>query len=44
VFPGGFSENGKYGASYWIPDQEAIQKLAVKNFGLGASWMDTQSG
>ena len=42
MLPGGFSENGKYGASYWIPDQEAIQKLAVKNFGLGASWMDTQ--
>lgn len=30
------------GASYWVPNKQAIEKLAVKNFGLGASWMDTQ--
>ncbi|MEB3144766.1 MAG: LCP family protein, partial [Cylindrospermopsis raciborskii 1523720] len=44
MLPGRLSKNKKrkYGASYWIPDKKAIEKLAVKNFGLGGSWMDTQ--
>jgi LCP family protein required for cell wall assembly len=35
MLPGGFNGDGRHGVSYWLPNQEAIQKLVAQHFDQG---------
>lgn len=35
MLPGRFSQQEEYNASYWIPDQTAIERMMSQHFGLG---------
>jgi polyisoprenyl-teichoic acid--peptidoglycan teichoic acid transferase len=42
MLPGRFSEKNEYEASYWIPYQQAINKLMVQKFGLESISFNTE--